>query len=106
MHTAVVGSVKSYLSNDPIAVLRPGANMNIFDFLFGRNGDHDGCSPERAIMVESIAEEYSWMRKRFPGFQPGTQALAKVDGIPYDVLTWRNNKGDERVVYFDISKFF
>lgn len=57
-------------------------------------------------MVNSIEEEYSWMRSRYPGFQPGTQALTQEDGIPYDVLIWRNDKGEERVVYFDISKFF
>jgi len=88
------------------AVVSTGVGMNIFDFLFGRGGDRDGSSPERAIMVNNVAEEYSWMRSRYPGLQPGTQALTKVDGIPYDVLTWRNDKGDERVVFFDISKFF
>ena len=57
-------------------------------------------------MVASVGEEYAWMQRHYPGFQPGMQALQTIDGKPYDVLTWRNEKGEERTVYFDISRFF
>ncbi len=81
--------------------------MGLFDFLFGRRGGGgDGSSPEKAVVVGSVAEEYRWMQRHHPGFQPGMQALSHIDGKPYDVLTWRNERGEERTVYFDISQFF
>ena len=46
------------------------------------------------------------MRRHCPGFQFETQPLQEIDGKPYDVLTWHNDKGEERTVYFDISVFF
>lgn len=81
--------------------------MGLLDFLFGRRGGgRDGSSPEKAIVVGSVGEEYAWMQRHCPGFQPGMQALHEIDGKPYDVLTWRNAAGEERTVYFDISRFF
>jgi hypothetical protein len=81
--------------------------MGLLDFLFGgRDDGRDGSSPEKAIVVGSIAEEYAWMQRHCPGFHPGMQALSEIDGKPYDVLTWRNDRGEERTVYFDISRFF
>ncbi|MCI0460519.1 MAG: hypothetical protein L0Z62_26495 [Gemmataceae bacterium] len=81
--------------------------MGLLDFLFGRRGgDRDGSSPDKAIVVGSIGEEYAWMQRHCPGFQPGMQALQEINGKSYDVLTWHNEKGEERTVYFDISRFF
>jgi hypothetical protein len=81
--------------------------MGLFNFLFGGGGEErDGSSPEKAIIVNSIQEEYDWMLRHCKGFQPGNQALQDIDGKPYDVLTWRNSQGEERTVYFDISRFF
>ncbi len=82
--------------------------MGLLDFLFGRrNGeDRDGSSPEKAIIVNSIGEEYAWMQRHCPGFQPAQQALSECNGKPYDILTWRNASGEERTVYFDISRFY
>jgi hypothetical protein len=81
--------------------------MGLFDFLFGRGkAARDGSSPERAVVVGSIGEEYAWMQRHYPGFKPGMQALQDIDGKPYDILTWRNDRGEERIVYFDISSFF
>jgi hypothetical protein len=81
--------------------------MGFFDFLFRRrSGDQDGSSPENAIVVGSVAEEYAWMQRHCAGFRPGMQSLQEIGGKPYDVLTWHNAKGEERTVYFDISGFF
>jgi hypothetical protein len=80
--------------------------MGLFDFLFGRRGDRDGSTPEKAIVVGSVGEEYQWMQRHCPGFQPNMQALQMIDDKPYDVLTWRNDRGEERTVYFDISRFY
>lgn len=83
--------------------------MGLFDFLFGRRGEteqRDGSSPEQAIVVQSIGEEYAWMQRHCPGFQPQSQALIEHNGKPYDALTWCSARGEERTVYFDISAFY
>ena len=81
--------------------------MGMFDWLVGR-GDSaaEGSSPGKAIAVGSIGEEYTWMQQNCPGFKPGRHALQEIDGKPFDVLTWQNDRGEERTVYFDISAFF
>ena len=79
--------------------------MGWFDFFFGRKSG-DGSSPEKAVIVYGIAEEYKWVRANCPGFAPKMQALQTIRGRPYDVLTLQNDDGVERTVYFDISSFF
>jgi hypothetical protein len=79
--------------------------MGLFDFLFGRR-QGDGSSPERAVLVQSIAEEYLWLQKNCPGYQPRGQALHRIGGKPYDLLILHSPDGKERKVYFDISAFF
>jgi hypothetical protein len=78
--------------------------MGLFGWLFGSG--RDGSSLARAIVVGSIGEEYAWVQRRCPGFRPQMQALQEIDGRPYDVLTLRNDRGEERTVYFDISRFY
>jgi hypothetical protein len=81
--------------------------MGLFGFLFGRRrGGRDGSTPAKAILVGSVGEEYQWVQRHCPGFQLGMQALEEIDGKPYDVLTLRNEQGEERTVYFDISRFY
>ncbi len=55
-----------------------------------QGGNRDGTSVEKAIVVGSVEEEYAWMQRHCPGFQPGLQALQFVSSKPYDVLTWHN----------------
>lgn len=66
----------------------------------------DGTSPETAIVVRSIAQEYAWLRNHHPGFQMEMQSLSEFDGRPYDVLRCRNDRGEVQTFYFDISEFF
>jgi hypothetical protein len=81
--------------------------MGLFDFLFGRRGkDRDGSTPEKAVTVSSIAEEYQWMLQNHPDFRPGMQTLSEIAGKPFDVLTWHNDAGKKLTVYFDISPFY
>jgi len=68
--------------------------------------DRDGTSPETAIVVSSVAEEYAWLQKHQPAFQLEMQALSEFEGRPYDVLHCRNGEGELRTFYFDISQFF
>jgi hypothetical protein len=81
--------------------------MSWFGRLFG-GGDsgRDGSSPSKAVPVGSVAEEYEWMRRHYPGFRPRQQSLQEVDGKPLDALTWFNERGEEVTAYFDISSFF
>ena len=37
--------------------------MGFFDFLFGRAGRRDGSTPEKAVVVGSVGEEYEWVRR-------------------------------------------
>ena len=79
--------------------------MRLFNWLFGRRGG-DGSSAAQAVVVGSIGEEYAWMRRHCPGFQLQLQTLQEIDGRPYDVHTLRDARGEERTVYFDISRFY
>jgi hypothetical protein len=81
--------------------------MGLLDFLFGRrSSDRDGSSPAKAIIVGSVEEEYEWMQRHCPGFRPQLQSLQRIKGQPYDVLTLQNDRGEERTVYFDVSRFY
>lgn len=81
--------------------------MAFWDFLFGgKTSDRDGSSPEKAVIVQSVGEEYAWMARHYPGFRPQMQALQDIEGRPYDVLTFANDRGDTCQVYFDISSFY
>ena len=73
--------------------------------LFGRRA-RDGSSPEKAVVVDSIAEEYMWITCYCSDFTMEQQALHHIDDKPYDVLTLGNGTGEKRTVYFDISSFF
>ncbi len=79
--------------------------MGLLDFLFRRGGGRAGSSPEKAVILRGVSEEHQWMARNHPGFVPEAQALQEIEGKPYDVLTWRDERGEERTVYFDISAF-
>ena len=79
--------------------------MDMLGWLFGRR-DGDGSSAAQAVVVGSVGEEYAWIRRHCLGFKPTMQALQQIDGKPYDVHTLRNAAGQQRTVYFDISRFY
>jgi hypothetical protein len=68
--------------------------------------DPDGCSPQTAISVGSVGEEYAWVARNLPGARLVHQALTFFEGKPLDVLTLSMELGDERQVFFDISSFY
>ena len=92
--------------------------MGLFRFLFGEkkgkshntnrvaSNGKSGFSPDEAIVVNSIPEEYQWMQQNYPGYTPEMQALQFIDEIAYDVLTWSNPNGETVSIYFDISRFY
>jgi hypothetical protein len=65
----------------------------------------DGGSPESAVPVGSIREEYSWVARNLPGARFVRQALAFRGDKPLDVFTLVVDQ-EERHVFFDISAFF
>jgi hypothetical protein len=79
--------------------------VGILERLFRRGGG-DGSSPIQAVVVRSIAEEYAWMRRHCHGLQHTMQSLEDIDGKPHDVHILRDAQGEERRVYFDISRFY
>lgn len=74
--------------------------------LGGSDDGRDSSSPAKAIIAQGVPEEYAWIRDHLPGFKPQMQALQFIDDKPYDLLTVRNTRGEEKVIYFDISSFF
>ena len=72
----------------------------------GSEANRDGSSEELAVIVNSIPEEYAWMKRHCPEYQLDPQSLQKIDGKHYDVMKLSSARGEERTVYFDISKFF
>ncbi|PLX08835.1 MAG: hypothetical protein C0596_05945 [Marinilabiliales bacterium] len=68
--------------------------------------DGAGTSYKKAIKVSSIAEEYEWLAKNYPGYKFIQQSLIFEDGTPYDVLEFELKKGERKKIYFDISSFF
>jgi hypothetical protein len=83
-----------------------GTLMSILDFLAGNIFvRRDGSSAKRAVIVNSVAEEYAVMKRRFPGFRLNLQSLQEHDGKPYDVLEIANASGEKRILFFDVSSF-
>ena len=68
--------------------------------------DRDGSSYEMAIIVNSVPEEYAYIRKVCQGCQVVSQALTYSKGKPYDILKVNQPDGKMVSYYFDISKFF
>ncbi len=66
----------------------------------------DGETFEKAIIVNSIGEEYKWIEKKYPGSRIQGQALVRKDGKPFDILTFVTANGETKKAHFDISRFF
>jgi hypothetical protein len=66
----------------------------------------DGTSAEKAIVVNSVPEEYDWLKEKFPGSKMKSQSLLFIKKVPYDRLTFVTADGDTKDAYFDISSFF
>ena len=66
----------------------------------------DGMSFESAIVVNSVPEEYQYLRNRYPGYKFIMQSLINHEGKYYDVLKIKTAEGEELEIHFDISSFF
>lgn len=71
-----------------------------------------GSSFQEAVIIqkfnetEGVSEEYRWIAIHHPGYATVRQALTYHMKKPYDIITIRNDKGEEMQIYFDISNFF
>ncbi|MDP4964181.1 MAG: hypothetical protein NWQ55_03840 [Salibacteraceae bacterium] len=70
------------------------------------DSNRDGSSFEKAIKVNSIGEEYDYVRKVCPSCKMQKQALVHNKKNPYDILYFKHPDGMEVQYYFDISSFF
>jgi hypothetical protein len=68
--------------------------------------NRDGSSYEKAIIANSIPEEYQYVKKICQNCQFLGQSLNYDKGKPYDILKFKKPNGDTISYYFDISKFF
>jgi len=68
----------------------------------------DGSSPENAVVVGSVAEEYAWLQRHFPGWDAPLPVFEEIDGRDYDVFCLRSldDPQDELRIYFRISGMF
>jgi hypothetical protein len=73
---------------------------------------NDGSSFEKAIIINENREkagvdaEYAWIYKNYPGCKVSQQSLTENKKIPYDILKIVTADGQQKSIYFNISKFF
>jgi hypothetical protein len=65
-----------------------------------------GTSPDRAIRVAAVGEEYAWVQAHLPGARVVSQATGRHGDVPFDILTVQFPSGALQEIYFDISAFF
>lgn len=70
------------------------------------NTTRDGSSFEKAVIVNSVSEEYEYVRRVCSNCQMMGQSLVFEKKKPYDILRLKKQSGEEVSYYFDISKFF
>ena len=68
--------------------------------------ERDGSTFEKAIIVNSIPEEYQYVKNVCPDCKFVMQSLMQHKGKPYDVLEYEKPTGEAVSYYFDISKFY
>lgn len=70
------------------------------------HSERDGSSFEKAIIVNSIAEEYEYTKKVCRNCKFLGQSLVFHKKKPYDILKYKKPNGKTVSYYFDISSFF
>lgn len=72
----------------------------------------DGSDYTKAIVISAnnesagVAKEYEWLKTNYPGSQVISQGLGEKNGKPFDVFKIKTASGEEKSVYFDISRYF
>ena len=84
-------------------------NSDSYEFTDTRKMTEDnrrGSSYETAIKVNSVREEYEYVRQNCVDCKMKLQSLMHKNGNPYDVLTLEKPDGSEIKYYFNIKSFF
>ena len=87
-----------------------GQPEKIGDYTFSGG---DGSSREQAVViggaedsVGAVAAESAWLKRHYPNWTKGAQALLGGDGKKYDRIAIRSPSGEEKTIYFDITTCF
>ena len=68
--------------------------------------NRDGSSFEKAVIVKNVSEEYKFAKKNCTNCEFIAQYLLFENKKPFDLLEYKNLKGETINFYFDISEFF
>jgi hypothetical protein len=91
-----------YLMPVVLAVMMAGCAATSID----SSGGRDGSSFAKAVIVGSVRAEYLYIDRTFKDATILSQMVVDDNGKPYDVVTITTNEGNQKDVYFDISKFY
>ncbi len=70
------------------------------------SGGRDGSTFAKAVIVGSVRSEYLWIDRTYIGSEILSQVVAEDGGKTFDIVTIKTKAGDEKQLYFDISKFY
>ena len=71
-----------------------------------QNDQLDGSDIEHAIPVETIGDEYAWLRRHLSGCRIMSQRLSEGPGYRVDILELQLPNGSTRDLYFNVEKTF
>ena len=91
-----------YLMTVVLAVMMAGCAASYIDSSQGR----DGSSFQKAVIVGSVRAEYLYIDRTYNGSDIKSQIVTFNNGTPYDIVTIMTKQGQEKNIYFDISKFY
>jgi hypothetical protein len=74
--------------------------------------ERDGSTKEKAILITAdsdfagVHEKHQWILDHYPGAQFGPSAFVEDHGRYYDVDTFTTADGQEKTLWFDITRSF
>ncbi len=68
------------------------------------NESGHGLSPQTAVDVNSVSDEYAWLAQRYPGYQFVKQALCWSVRGWIDVIDIVTAAGEERTIHFRLAR--
>ncbi len=91
-----------YILTVVLAIMTAGCAASFIDSSQGR----DGSSFQKAVIVGSVRAEYLYIDRTYPGSNIISQMIVDNNGNPYDIVTITTREGEEKNIYFDVSKFY
>lgn len=83
-------------------------NTEEYSFIDTRKKDNikDGSSFDKAIKVNSVSEEYKFIKSNCGDYQVIGQSLSEYKGSMFDIIDVKKPDGSIHSYYFDIKSFF